>query len=212
MYQILALALTLVVITAQSSGSPTGQAPGSKDVCTECGYPPTYSECCPTCPYNGQNVGCMPACGLPCNQDTDCGNDRYSICSACVFANEDDAENNIPGVCQSNADFGNCVQQNPWQPGQPQAPVLPSAWNSSIVVTDYITKETIKGFIWYDDRFGALRNDFFGKCPFVELAGNRSSDGDCTVLFYKGYNYYFYPDENICCGYKFPVWKPDNYR
>lgn len=134
-------------------------------------------------------------------QDSDCGTVPQSECGACVM-----------GSCQGVANFGDCPQQNPWQPGQRQAPVLPNAWQADFNFYDYMDPtQNGKGKLWYNFRYGGLRNDFYGKCPFVELACGLDNDVPCTVLFYKGYNYYIYPSEGICCGYKFPVWRPDSY-
>lgn len=205
------LLLTLIGVTFSGHiqhASNTRTRTNEDPVCGLCGYPPVNFQCCPECPYfDSVNQLCVPSCGMSCTSDGDCGDDVNSVCSACVKKNGQNE-----GTCKSNADFKNCEQQDPWQPGQPQAPILPSAWNSSVLVSDYKTDETIKGFTWYDSRFGGLRIDFFGKCPFVQLAGNRNNDVECTVLFYKGFNYYIYPSEKICCGYKFSVWNPDNYR
>lgn len=77
------------------------------------------------------------------------------------------------------------------------------------------------GFMWYDDRYKAMRQDFYPVCPFTLLWPEEANDGPCTVLFYNGTNRYVYPKalplngtgtQGRCCGYKFPVWRPDAYH
>lgn len=90
---------------------------------------------------------------------------------------------------------------------------MPQAWKANFNVYNYLDPSDFgTGMIWYDARFGGLRNDFYSRCPFVELNVGFDNDVPCTVLFYKGYNYYIYPSQNVCCGYHFPSWRPDNYQ
>lgn len=169
--------------------------------CTPCGYMPTAAPCCGDC-FTTDNLGyCVPTCGKSCKSDSECGPCPESPCAAC-----------IRGSCQGVADFGNCPQKNPWQPGQPIAPILPSGWSANFKIYNYMnSSDNGSGQIFYDYRFGGLRTDFYDQCPFVELQ-QASNDGPCTVLFYKGMNYYIYPQESFCCAYHFPVWAPDSYR
>jgi len=103
------------------------------------------------------------------------------------------------------------VQQNPWTGGR-QAPILPNAWSADIKVVDYTDMSVGYGKIWYDIRFGGLRIDFNFACPFIQAQDGQLNDVPCSVVFYKGNNYYVYPKSGICCGYDFPVWSPDCYR
>jgi len=188
------LLLALYLIITLGSSDPT---------CGNCGYPPINGLCCQECAaINPQYKVCVPSCNYPCKQDSDCGTSPESpYCSAC-----------IAGFCRGPVDFNNCTQQNPWQPGQPKAPILPQAWRANFTYVNY-TNPTDQGTgnIWYDIRFGGMRIDFHGICPFLELGDGLDNNVPCTVLFYEGYNYYIYPAAGICCGYEFPVWTPDTY-
>jgi len=172
--------------------------------CTACGYsaePPLH--CCDECFYYDTTVGqCAPSCGYICQTDSDCGADPFSPCSACV-----------EGQCQGNADYGNCTQENPWTNG-PQAPILPSAWRANFTMVNYTDNTLANGNLYYDIQYGGLRLDFYpNNCPLIEAQSEEVNNGDCSIIFYKGNNYYVYPQSGLCCGYPgFPVWRPDVYR
>lgn len=170
--------------------------------CTPCGYSPleTNTSCCNECFFFDTKINaCVPSCGNPCKTDDDCGSVPDADCTACNH-----------GFCDGNADFGNCAQQNAWNGGR-KAPVLPHAWQAKFNFTNFTDGTTAQGQIWYDDRFGGLRTDFYPTCPFAELQA-ADNNVPCSVLFYKGYNYYVYPKSQMCCGYHFPVWKADSYQ
>lgn len=190
---------------------------------TNCGHAPQPDKPCGAeCPVVGSDGNCTYSCGQTCSSDADCGAWPWSPCSACH-----------EGRCTGDAQFGNCTQVAPRQPGGRVAPILPQAWNSSFVMTNYTNYpgggggDTVKGFAWYDNSVGGLRQDFEqGACPFVELQPPLSNQGTCTVMFLRGYNYYIYlapvgaaapvptagASPGVCCKYHFPNWTPDSYR
>jgi hypothetical protein len=122
---------------------------GSPENCTHCGFVPPLggsSTCCADCFRQNPKGACVPSCGMKCHNDTQCGLDLWSPCSSCVN-----------GVCLSNADFSNCVVQEPLV-GGPRAPVLPSWWNATFAFHDFVTHKQGRGFTAYDARFGKLQD------------------------------------------------------
>lgn len=187
---------------------------------TGCGYTPTAARPCGAqCPVTDPSTGtCVDSCGHECASDADCGAYPASPCRACVS-----------GRCSGDAAFGHCAQQQPWAPGTPQAPVLPSAWNATFIMTNYTkygpAEPPQPGRTWYDASVGGLRQDFDAPCPFRELQPPYGNNGSCSVVFYEGDNLYCYNGlagvpgaggaagaAGVCCSYRFPNWRPDAYR
>jgi hypothetical protein len=117
----------------------------------------------------------------------------------------------VNGHCHGPVNYTYCDQQNPWING-PEAPILPNAWHADFTMVNYTDNSKSSGYIWYDIRFGGLRLDLYPICPFIEAQKEIINDIPCSVIFYKGNNYYVYPAAGLCCGYEFPVWRPDVYR
>lgn len=159
---VVAVSLLVVCVVAPAMAVPPCCGPSH----TNCGHAPTPERPCgQQCPVVGSDGMCTDSCGHTCTTDADCGEWPWSPCSSCAN-----------GHCTGNAEYGNCTQQQPRQPGTPQAPVLPPAWNATFTMTNYTNYpgggggETVRGRTWYDYSVGGLRQDFLqGKCPFIEV-------------------------------------------
>jgi hypothetical protein len=193
-----------------------------EDRFTLCGFNATQSKlpCAPGCPRvspsNSPLAGvCVPSCGFPCESDPDCGTWPDSNCYACVEK-----------TCRGGADFSQCARSQPDRQARKRtAPVLPLAWNATMVFVNETDRSTGYGKMWYDDRFGpAIRQDWFPDCPLANLqGGSRANNVPCSVVFYRGEFAVRYPSfassrrnkkttASRCCAYKFPAWRPDVYR
>jgi len=99
--------------------------------------------------------------------------------------------------------------QNLKVPSSP--PIMANAWKASTVYYNMSDGSTGWGSFYYDVSMQALRTDFYPVCPFLQLyqAGVDANYVPCSVVFYEGFNYFIYPEQQTCCKYKFPVWYPD---
>ena len=135
----------------------------------------------------------LPAsCCQVCQKDHDCGKGQVAAatfgsgCAVCQARR-----------CAGAAQFQNCstasVIPNRSRPGVfVFAQILPHAWNLSSTLLNYTDGKLSQGFMWYDSRWGAMRQDFEAPCPFHELQPPLTNDGPCSMIFLKGMNYYIH--------------------